>query len=158
MEHSPNHSQENKKIPESKDKITIPPIKDANIFASFGSPHGFKESKKIGNHNDILQYTTPFKDTAFTTSLQILTSGDKKVTIHFPHLELGTNRGGGHAGLTFVFDKETAITNNLIDQLIPFVEMFRDNNFTKEGEFYRINTNNPAEIIPLDLHTITQSK
>lgn len=155
MENLQNPSQKNtNEQHRSNEEKKIPKIKDGNIFASFGNPHGFKESKTIGNHNDILNQTTPFKDTQFSTSLQILPSGDNKVTIHFPHLEIGSGRKGGHAGLTFVFDKEIKITNNLIEELLPFVKEFRENNFTKEGDFYRIKTNDPSKIIPIDISNI----
>lgn len=128
----------------------IPRIKDASIFASFGSPHGFVESKKIGYHSDILSKTTRFKDTEFSTSLQILEQGDKKVTIHFPHLESNSSRGGGHAGMAFVFDKDTQVDTALIEKLLPLVIKFRDANFSKEGDVYRIKTNDPRKIAPLD--------
>lgn len=151
MEKLPNPSQDN--ISEgSNEKIEIPKIKDANIFASFGHPHGFRESKTIGHHNDILNKTIPFKNTEFSISSQILSTGDSKVAIHFPHVEIGSNRRGGHAGLTFVFDKKVKITNSLIDQLLPFVKEFRENNFSKEGDLYRINTNDPSKIIPIDVN------
>lgn len=153
MEQLSKHPQENhNEKPQSNEAVKIPKIKDANIFVSLGNPYGFRESKTIEHHNDILNKTTPFKDTEFSTSLQILSTGDRKVTIHFPHFEIGSNRGGVHSGLTFVFDKEVSVTNKLIENLLPFVKEFRESNFSKEGDFYRINTNEPSKIVPIDIN------
>jgi hypothetical protein len=129
-------------------------IKDFSFFASFGNPSGFQEAKIIGQSNDRLSQTTRFKDTDFFTALEILPNGDKKLSIHFKHLEQNSNRGGGHAGLVFVFDKDKKIDGNLVEKLLPKVEKFRNDNFTKEESSYRINTNNPKEIKPVDVREV----
>ena len=131
-------------------------IKDFSFFASFGNPSGFKEAKVIGKSNDRLNQTTRFKNTDFYTALEILPNGDKKLSIHFKHLEQGSNRGGGHAGLVFVFDSAKKIDNSLVENLIPKVEKFRTENFTKENNVYRINTNLPKEIKPVDVREDSQ--
>ena len=130
-------------------------IKDFSFFASFGNPKGFLEAKRIGESNDRLPKTTQYKNTDFYTALEILNDGRKKLSIHFKHLEQGSNRGGGHAGLVFVFDKNKKIDNNLVESLIPKVDKFRQDNFNKEGNIYRINTNNPTKIKPVDVREFT---
>lgn len=143
------HSGENQ---ENKGEIGHPPkVLDGNIFVSLGNPHGFKESKIIGAGNDRFPMTTKFKDTDFSTALEILPEGNQKLSIHFPHVEQGSSRGGAHAGLTLVFDKDVKITNNLVEYYLPYVEKFRAENFTNEGTVYRINTNNPSDIKPIDI-------
>jgi hypothetical protein len=126
-------------------------IKDFSFFASFGNPRDFQEAKKIGKSNDRLPQTTQYKNTDFYTALEILNDGKKKLAIHFKHLEQGSNREGGHAGLVFVFDKDKKIDSNLVENLIPKVNNFRQDNFIKEGDNYRIKTNNPSEIKPVDV-------
>ena len=126
-------------------------IKDFSFFASFGATYGFKDAKKIGGTTDILRKTIQYKNTDFYTALTILDDGRKKLSIHFKHLEQNSNRGGGHAGLIFVFDANKKINNSLIEKLIPKVEEFRQDNFTKEGNHYRINTNNIKDIKPVDV-------
>lgn len=129
-------------------KETVSPkIVETNNFASFGSPYGFKESKIVGENNDRFSKTTPFRDTDFSTSLENLSNGNKKLTIHFKHLEINSNRGGAHAGLSFVLDKDTSVTNSLVENLLPKVKKFREDNFNKEGDSYRIKTNEPSKII-----------
>jgi len=150
MEREHSENQENKG--EVKGTIShMPKLLDANMFASWGNPHGFKETKVIGEGNDRLPKTTKFKDTEFSTALEILPNGNKKLSIHFPHIEQGSSRGGSHAGLTFVFDKDVTINHALVENFLPYVVKFREENFTKEGALYRINTNNPANIVPIDV-------
>ena len=126
-------------------------IKDFSFFASFGNPRGFLEAKKIGQSNDRFDKTSRFKNTDFYTTLEILSDGKQKLSIHFKHLEQGSNRGGGHAGLTFVFNKDKKINNSLVENLLHKVEEFRKENFTIDGDNYRINTNDPSKISPVDI-------
>ncbi len=129
------------------DSRSLPKIIDANFFASFGHPNDFIESKKIGGSTDIYNKTTKFKDTEFSTAYQILNDGLKKLSIHFPHLEAKSNRSGAHAGMTFVFGKDAAINNSLIEKLLPAIKKYRKDNFTQAEDTWRLNTNNPKEIV-----------
>ena len=137
-------------ILESDENSTLPKIIDANLFVSLGNPNGFVESKIIGKSSDYYNKTTKFEDTDFSTAYFILNNGSKKITIHFPHLELTSNRGGSHSGMGFLFDNDVIINKKLIKSLIPYVEKFRKDNFTKnkdDGDKWRINTNDPSKII-----------
>ena len=138
-------------ILESEDyDFILPEILDANFFVSLGNPNGFVESKIIGKSSDYYDKTTPFEDTDFSTSYLVLSDGLKKITIHFPNLELTSNRGGAHSGMGFLFDKDVVVNKKLIKSLIPYVEKYRNNNFTQkteDGGKWRVNTNNPKEIV-----------
>lgn len=128
----------------------LPKIIDANFFASFGFPNDFIESKKIGGSADIYNKTTKFKDTEFSIAYQLLNGGAKKLSIHFPHLELKSNRGGAHAGMTFLFDEDVAVNNNLVEKLLPIVKKYRKDNFSQKPEdkgSWRLNVNSPKEIV-----------
>jgi len=128
----------------------LPKILDANFFVSLGNPNGFVESKIIGNSSDYYDKTTKFENTEFSTTYLILSNGLKKVTIHFPNLELTSNRSGGHSGMGFLFNKDVVINKKLVKSLIPYVEKFRNDNFVKNGEDggkWRVKTNEPKEII-----------
>lgn len=140
-------------IKESLNENTVdalPKIIDANFFASFGFPNDFRESKKIGGSTDIYDKTTKFKGTEFSIAYQILNDGLKKLSIHFPHLEVKSNRGGAHAGMTFVFGADVVINNDLVEKLLPIIKKYRKDNFTQNSEdngSWRLNTNNPKEIV-----------
>ena len=135
-------------ILESDDNFTSPRILDANLFVSLGNPNGFVESKIIGKSSDYYNKTTKFENTDFSTAYFILNNGSKKITIHFPHLELTSNRGGAHSGIGFLFDKDDIINKKLIKSLITYIEKFRNDNFTKEDSGkWRINTTDPSKII-----------
>ena len=128
----------------------LPKIIDANFFASFGHPNDFRESKKIGGSTDIYDKTNKFKDTEFSIAYQLLNDGLKKLSIHFPHLELKSNRSGAHAGMTFVFGADVVINNDLVEKLLPIIKKYRKDNFTQNSEdngSWRLNTNNPKEIV-----------
>ena len=87
-------------------------------------------------------------DTLCIAEYQILNDGLKKISIHFTHLEAKSNRSGAHAGMTFVFGKDTAINNSLIEKLLPAIKKYRKDNFTPEDNgSWRLNTNNPKEIV-----------
>jgi hypothetical protein len=128
----------------------LPKILDVNFFVSLGNPNGFIESKIIGKTSDYYDKTTRLENTEFSTTYLILGNGFKKITIHFPSLELTSNRGGGHSGMGFLFDKDVIINKKLVNSLIPYVEKFRNDNFVKnngDGGKWRVKTNNPKEII-----------
>jgi len=128
----------------------LPKIINANFFASFGHPNDFRESKKIGDSTDIYNKTTKFKDTEFSIAYQLLNDGLKKLSIHFPHLELKSNRDGAHAGMSFLFGSDVIINNNLVEKLLPIVKRYRKDNFTQNTEdngSWRLNTNNPKDIV-----------
>lgn len=130
----------------ASENIERPTVKDFNFFASLGNPNGFKESKQFEGTSDMLDKATPFEDTDFLTLFKILHSGDNYLGIHFKHLEQGSARGGAHSGMGFVFEKEKVINHALVKKLLPFVEKFREDNFTKQGDKWIINTNDPCEI------------
>lgn len=133
--------RENLETPDAKSLV-----QDMNMFASLGNPYGFRESKIIGSHTDILNKTRPYDETGF--SYAITPVGDKqKLSIHFPHIEQSSSRGGGHAGMSFLFGNDVVINRQLVNQLLPAVSSFRDTNFTKlDNGTYQINTNNPSDI------------
>jgi len=125
-------------------------IRDTNVFASFGNPYGFKENKIIGRNTDILDKTVPYEGTDFRIAVTPL--GDKKkLSIHFPQIEQTSSRGGGHAGLSFLFDNDVVINKQLVNMLLPAVDDFRSQNFTLNNGVYQINTNNPSEMKPVNL-------
>ncbi len=128
-------------------------LKDYSFFASFGAPNGFGDSKKIGGTNDRFDQAEQYKDTDFYTILEILPDGSKKLSIHFKHLELGSDRRGGHAGLVFLFDNSRKVNGKLVNSLLPIVEKFREDNFSKEGDRYRIKTNSISKMTLDELET-----
>jgi hypothetical protein len=129
-----------------KESEGLPEIIDANFFASFGNPSGFRESKILGESSDYYEKTKKFKETEFSFVYSIISRGLKKLTMHFESLEPSGFRRGGHSGMGFVFSPSTPINNSLIERLLPYVEKYRKDNFIKDGEKWRIKTNNPREI------------
>jgi hypothetical protein len=140
-----------------KSDLGIPKIKDGTIFASFGYPTGFREGKKIGKSCDQLKNVTWHPGSDFGTILEILPNGDKKLSIHFRSLEKESNRGGGHSGIVFVFDKDASITKGLVKKLIPYVKKYREENFEPVGDQFKIKTTKPREIKAVDLNKFPES-